>query len=121
MSDTPKSYSETVHYLLADAAKGLRSKPMSDTPTPRTDAWELEQECNFDVPWEDNCRQLERELAAANRERDDALMMLGIYKIGCEEQKKRIRRLEEAGDNMAVWEQGTSVEIEWRKAKEAKP
>ena len=48
---------------------------MSDTPTPMTDAWEHEQECNFDVPWEDNCRQLERELAAAN---------------------ERIRRLEEA-------------------------
>jgi septal ring factor EnvC (AmiA/AmiB activator) len=38
---------------------------MSDTPTPRTDKWEYEQECNYEVAWEDNCRQLERELAEA--------------------------------------------------------
>lgn len=37
----------------------------SDTPTPRTDKWEYEQECNYEVAWEDNCRQLERELAEA--------------------------------------------------------
>ena len=40
----------------------------TDTPTPRTDKWEWEQECNFDVPWEDHCRTLERELAAAKAE-----------------------------------------------------
>jgi hypothetical protein len=39
---------------------------MSDTPTPRTDKWEYEQECNYEVAWEDNCRQLERELGQAH-------------------------------------------------------
>lgn len=29
--------------------------------TPKTDRFEYEQECNFDVPWEDRCRELERE------------------------------------------------------------
>lgn len=33
--------------------------------TPRTDRWEYEQTCNFDVPWEDHCRTLERELGEA--------------------------------------------------------
>ena len=31
---------------------------MSDTP--RTDKLEYEQECNFEVSWEDHSRQLER-------------------------------------------------------------
>ncbi len=30
---------------------------MSDTP--KTDRWKYEQECNYDVPWEDHCRELE--------------------------------------------------------------
>jgi hypothetical protein len=37
-------------------------------PTPRTDKWEYDQECNFDVPWEENCRTLERELHIAKLE-----------------------------------------------------
>jgi len=40
----------------------------SDTPTPRTDKWEYEQECNYEVAWEDNCRQLERELAESQED-----------------------------------------------------
>lgn len=32
--------------------------------TPKTDRWEWEQECNYDVPWEEHCRELERENAA---------------------------------------------------------
>ena len=40
-------------------------------------------------------RQLERELNAASKERDDALMMLGMYRMKSDEQKQRIKRLEE--------------------------
>jgi hypothetical protein len=49
---------------------------MSDTPTPRTDKWEYEQECNYEVAWEDNCRQLERELADMTKRRDELLASL---------------------------------------------
>jgi hypothetical protein len=44
--------------------------------------------------------QLERELAEANKERDDALAILGVYKLGCDKQKERIRRLQDAGEAM---------------------
>ena len=40
----------------------------SEVPTPRTDKWEYEQECNFDVSWEENCRELERETSALHKE-----------------------------------------------------
>jgi hypothetical protein len=42
------------------------------------------------------CSKLERELNAASKERDDALMMLGMYRMKSDEQKDRIKRLEEA-------------------------
>jgi len=31
--------------------------------TPRTDKWMWEQECNYEVTWEEHCMQLETELA----------------------------------------------------------
>ena len=64
--------------------------------TPRTDAaytastgagiYELFQES----------KDIERELNAASKERDDALMMLGMYRMKSDEQTQRIKRLEEA-------------------------
>jgi hypothetical protein len=71
--------------------------------------------------------QLERELAAANKERDDALAMLGVYKLGCDEQKERIRRLQDAGNEIAfrlresVFTEDEVAIEEWDHAKEAKP
>jgi len=41
------------------------------TPTPRTDKWRHDQECNYEVTWEDNCEQLERELARSLRLAED--------------------------------------------------
>jgi predicted RNase H-like nuclease (RuvC/YqgF family) len=35
--------------------------------TPRTDKWMHEQECNFDVPWEEHCQTLETELNACRK------------------------------------------------------
>lgn len=78
---------------------------MSDTP--RTD----DQECDMFVgvstftPSDiqqafDFARQLERELNAAN---------------------ERIKRLEEAGDEMERWRADTVSAANWRKAKEANP
>lgn len=43
-------------------------------------------------------QDIERELNAASKERDDALMMLGMYRMKSEEQNQRIKRLEEAGN-----------------------
>jgi hypothetical protein len=34
--------------------------------TPRTDKLEYDQECNFDVPWEDECRKMEVEITELN-------------------------------------------------------
>ena len=65
---------------------------------------------------------LERELAAANKERDDALAMLGVYKLGCDEQKERIRRLQDAGEAMfQQFRHPALVTHNWTKAKEGKP
>jgi hypothetical protein len=44
--------------------------------------------------WQTGC-DIERELNAASKERDDALMMLGMYRMKSDEQKQRIKRLEE--------------------------
>ncbi len=41
--------------------------------TPRTDKLEYEQECNFDVGWEDHSRTLERELVAAKENLNQVL------------------------------------------------
>ena len=53
--------------------------------------------------WVNHARELERELNAASKERDDALMMLGMYRMKSEEQNQRIKRLEEAGDRMDLY------------------
>ena len=95
---------------------------MSDTP--RTEAEVNRQKC-----WSDDlitidanfACQLERELNAAAKERDDALIMLGLYRMISGEQKTRIKRLEEAGDAMERWCSDAVSADNWRKAKEAKP
>ena len=66
----------------------------------------------------------DRELAAAQKERDDALMMLGVYKTKSEEQQKRIKRILNAGDAMEKQiDNGLclhGVTVEWNKAKDEK-
>ena len=75
----------------------------------------------------DFARQLERELNVANSE---------VYRLrkanlqlreGAEEQKQRIKRLEEAGDELLMWlgediseSNGQLLQDAWNKAKEAK-
>ena len=41
--------------------------------TPETDKLEYEQECNFEVAWEDHCRRLETERDEARKQRDDLM------------------------------------------------
>lgn len=70
---------------------GETNKMVSETP--RMDASAYDE----GAIWETGC-DIERELNAASKERDDALMMLGMYRMKSDEQKQRIKRLEEALD-----------------------
>jgi hypothetical protein len=72
---------------------------MSDTPRTNLEAF-FPHESMYQVCDADFCRQLERELNAAN---------------------DRIKRLEEAGDEMEQWTSEYGPIYRWRKAKEAKP
>ena len=70
------------------------------------------------------CRQLERELNAANGEIERLTAKVAQLYEGAEEGKHRIKRLEEAGDYLcaAAAFMGWHDKIEtWNKAKEAKP
>jgi predicted Zn-ribbon and HTH transcriptional regulator len=81
---------------------------MSDTPTPRSILQDRllslvhafgDEERKYAVRHlASEVGQLERELAAVTKERDDALAMLGCYKMDKDDLKARIKRLEEAGD-----------------------
>ena len=96
---------------------GDTNKMVSDTPM--TDAKRGFHDLDTAVDAEFS-EQLERELNAASKERDDALMMLGMYRMKSDEQNQRIKRLEEAGDAMERYCDAISAD-NWRKAKEAKP
>ena len=65
-------------------------------------------------------KRMERILNLVSKERDDALMMLGVYRMKSDEQQQRIKRLEEAGDAMEVYCDAIAAH-NWNKAKEAKP
>lgn len=62
--------SPEVHVCPDCASKVLPKVPKQagQSLTPRTDRWEYEQECNYEVPWEDNCRTLETELGSAKED-----------------------------------------------------
>jgi hypothetical protein len=93
--------------------------------TPRTDAAKKIVLGGVGGDWEvvhiAFSRQLERELNAANVEMDEKrkdVVWLATEKAKLEE---RIKRLEEAGDNM-VTEEDVFIRLKiWTKAKEAKP
>jgi len=91
--------------------------------TPRTEGEVNRQKC-----WSDDlitvdanfACQLERELNSANAEVDRLTAKVAQLYEGAEEQRQRIKRLEEVGDAMSH----TCITIDadrWRKAKEAKP
>ncbi|MDP0495075.1 MAG: hypothetical protein Q7Q73_02595 [Verrucomicrobiota bacterium JB024] len=65
------------------------------TETPRTDKWEHEEMCGFEVTWEDNCRQLERELA-------EATATAKAFEEQCDALTGEVKRLNEALD---AWKQ----------------
>ncbi len=89
---------------------------MSDTLRTNLEAF-FPHESMYQVCDADFCRQLERELNAAN----EMFRKLNIHTLNLTD---RIKRLEEAGDMLcaAAAFMGWHMEIEkWRKAKEAKP
>ncbi len=98
---------------------------MSDTP--RTDDRTVIIDGNqwVNAPF---ARQLERELNAASVEIERLTNKVAQLYEGAEEQKQRIKRLEEAGDVMAEWLEDmrnlgadACLSYAWREAKEAKP
>ena len=66
------------------------------------------------------CRRLERELNASSSEIERLTSKVDQLYEGSEEQKQRIKRLEEAGDALAN-NHNPFTFIDWQKAKEAKP
>jgi len=98
---------------LGDANKMVSETPRTDRVLKNCNGW-------HHVPIE-MARELERELNAASKERDDALMMLGMYRMKSDEQKQRIKRLEEAGDAMEQhFYTDEPRSVMWENAKEAK-
>jgi hypothetical protein len=69
--------------------------------------------------WQTGC-QLERELNAANSEIERLTNKVAQLYEGAEEQKQRIKRLEEAGDRMRLFCADPDDCFAWDKAKEAK-
>ena len=92
--------------------------------TPRTDAvWELfaaDTTLEPDVEFSGLARQLERELNAANAEIERLTAKVAQLYEGAEEQKQRIKRLEEAGDRMRLFCADPDDCFAWDKAKEVK-
>ena len=66
------------------------------------------------------CRRLERELNASTSEIERLTAKVAQLYEGAEEQRQRIKRLEEAGDAMEVYCDAIAAH-NWNKAKEAKP
>jgi predicted RNase H-like nuclease (RuvC/YqgF family) len=104
---------------------GDTNKMVGDTP--RTDEAECESHIgisNFghqDLYYAYKfARQLERELNAATSEIARLTSKVAQLYEGAEEQKQRIKRLEEAGDAMAKRTYDEISRDAWRKAKEAK-
>lgn len=65
--DTTMKTEEVKPESVTEAGMVSHSSPLpcSGSDTPETDRLEWDQECNYDVPWEDYCRRLERERNAA--------------------------------------------------------
>ena len=88
--------------------------------TPRTDAAYFKKGATmYDLAGE--MKRMERELNAANVEIERLTNKVSQLYEGAEEQKQRIKRLEEAGDAMVNegWNEPHLANA-WRKAKEAK-
>ena len=85
---------------------------MSDTLRTNLEAF-FPHESMYQVCDADFCRQLERELNAAN----EMFRKLNIHALNLTD---RIKRLEEAGDKMEPWCSEYGPIYRWRKAKEAK-
>lgn len=93
---------------------------MSDTP--RTDAEAFyPHDSKYKVCDADFARQLERELNAATSEIERLTNKVAQLYEGAEEQKQRIKRLEEAGDKAILNSYLPDRLAVWTKAKEAKP
>ena len=89
---------------------------MSDTPRMKAAQMAAMEHMTGDV-YSVGC-DIERELNAASKERDDALMMLGVYRMKSDEQKQRIKRLEEIAEELVEESDIYNRRGIWSKAKE---
>ena len=93
---------------------------MSDTPRMQSALLD-HPDAGFAKIWKVGC-DIERELTTANAEIERLTNKVAQLYEGAEEQKYRIKRLEEAGDALANTQTYDLLEtVNWRKAKEAKP
>ena len=105
---------------------GDTNKMGSDTPrtdgllTEILDAYGYVHQGNCPQRWVNHARELERELNAANAEVERLTAKVAQLYEGAEEQKQRIKRLEEAGDRMRLYCADPDDCFAWDKAKEAK-
>ena len=119
---------------------GDTNKMVSDTPrtdellTAMLDAYGYVHQGNCPQRWVNHARELERELNAANQiirqqqllQEENLRLTAKVAQLyqGSEEQKLRIKRLEEAGDRMEKLMPDGSIcdkaANAWREAKEAK-
>ena len=96
---------------------GDTNKMVSDTP--RTDAAYFKKGATmYDLAGE--MKRMERELNAANAQVDRLTAKVAQLYEGAEEQKQRIKRLEEAGDRMRLFCADPDDCFAWDKAKEVK-
>ena len=103
--------------------EGVQLNHLRDTSkmveTPRTDAAYFKKGATmYDLAGE--MKRMERELNAANAQVDRLTAKVAQLYEGAEEQKQRIKRLEEAGDRMRLFCADPDDCFAWDKAKEAK-
>ena len=113
MSDTP--ISDSTPHNVAELGMLCRRLERQLNDTPRMDASHYDD----GVIWNTG-RQLERELNAANAEVERLTNKVAQLYEGAEEQKQRIKRLEEGGDKAILNSYLPDRLAVWKEAKEAK-
>jgi hypothetical protein len=94
---------------------------MSDTPRTDKVLYSVDVCDGEDVVNIAFAREFERELNAANSEIERLTSKVSQLYEGAEEQKQRIQRLEEAGNELMYDNDDIANINRWNKAKEAKP
>ena len=109
---------------LGDTNKMVETPRTDGLLTEILDAYGYVHQGNCPQRWVNHARELERELNAASVEIERLTAKVAQLYEGAEEQKQRIKRLEEAGDailNANNDDEEYEAIKQWYKVKEAKP